>query len=463
MSDSLGATPEGAAWCLKALHPSDAAVSVSGVPDESSMSTVMMNYQTIFTIEVPPATGDGWSADIQLTPHPVQFARFSLHTEAGAHVGDWDQPILNSQLAGLYHVNKYDNLTEMAVAWRLVYFGVTAELDAPTMANQGSVAVCQKPVKANVFNPAYTVSPAPSSIRCGRHLQVYNADCVPSYEVSQAMPNSYVGLAKEGAYVPVRLSRTSQKWVSCAESVMLGPDSTHGGLYPVDEATDYVLSTTVPPPLGSVAHALLGAGSNAPYFTAASPYTITGTCSSPLLNDYVADICFRNLSVSASIKLFFRVGIEMLVPPLSPLSSQLRVSPEYDPRSFEAYFHVSRRLKDAYPSDYNSADKLWEVIEIATRAAAPMLRFMPGYGPPLAAMLDGAGALARYAKGGRKSQPSAVEQQAAAEAIKQKVAQRQQVRAGGSGPASAAKKKKPLSKKQRKKLNAEIDSFMRTH
>lgn len=382
MSESLGETELGAQWCLKALHPSDTVVQAPGVPDENCMSTVVLNYQTVHSITVPAGTGDGWQCDVQLTPHPIQFARYSTATSAGVGISNPSVPIFNSQLVAATHKARYDMLTDMASAWRLVYFGCTAALDAPALSNQGTVVVCQKPVKASYFQTGHATA-------CARKIAVYNVDALPNYDVSQAMPAAYYSLAKEGAYVPLRLSRTSQNWTCPADGVVVSDDYAVGAWgQGIDDSEAFRIAGAAGAPTGQMSSSM--------FPTCTQPYwdggvdAMAGDVSSPLLNDYVADLSFRGLSAAAGVKLFLRVGIEFLVPPASVLSAQLRMSPGYDPLAMSKYFQISRQLKDAYPEEYNEKNILWNIIRKVASAAAPMLSAVPSVGPLLSA---GAGVL----------------------------------------------------------------------
>lgn len=449
MSASLGSTPEGSAWCLKALHPSDAMVTITGVPDESAMSTVMMNYQTVFTLTVPAGSGS-WDADVQLTPHPVQFARYLTARASGIGISAPSVGVMNSQLSGATHSAKFNVLTDLASAWRLAYYGCTVELDAPALSNQGAIAVCQKPVKPAVFCPtAYT---AATGAGCGRPMHVWNADAWPSFPSIQATPNAYLGLAKEGAYVPLKLSRTSQRWTTTADSILINDDAILGGGEPIDEAANVFIGPAALGYLSGTNGPAMFPGMTLPYARAA-PLAIVGQVTTPLLNEYVADICLKGLAEAAQVRFFFRVGIEMLVPPLSSLSSQLRVSPAFDPKAFEAYFHVSRQLKDGYPAEFNSLDKLWNVIESAASTVGPALSMIPVYGKFLGPIAEGAAALARYAKapsgGGKQKQlQSAVAQEAASSAMHAAVAAKQ--RGGRRGGQQQQKKKGSKKRKGRR-------------
>lgn len=443
ISGSLGSTPAGQSWCLKALHPSDAMVQCYGLPDENSMSTVMMNYQTVQEITVPGGTGDGWSLDLQVVPHPVVLARHSTRNAAGALVSSASVPTYNTQLAGATHSGKYDTLTDVAAGWRLAYFGVTVILDAPALSNQGTIVVCQKPVQCSLFNPA-----APGGVgatTCGRHMAIYNSSLVPSFSSSQAMPNAYFASAKEGAYVPLRLTRTSQRWVSAADAVIAQNDYDLGPWgNDIEDSPSFQLPTlaAAPPDLtGDAVSSSMFPGLQRPFLSSVTNY-IAGGVTSPLLNDYVADICLKGLSQAATVKCFFRVGLELMVLPASTLSAQLKVSPGYDPEAIVRYFQVSRMLKDAYPEEYNSLDKLWNVIRDAARVIGPSLSMIPRFGPM---MSTAAGVIAGLPAAKSAETASAVEKEARQAVVASGLA-------GGAGrqvvyqPIRVPKKRKPAPK-----------------
>jgi hypothetical protein len=49
--------------------------------------------------------------------------------------------------------------------------------------------------------------------------------------------------------------------------------------------------------------------------------------------------------------------------------------------ALDAYYAISRELKDAYPADYNDLGKIWDVIKKAAVNTLPLLRHVPYVGP----------------------------------------------------------------------------------
>lgn len=101
----MGSTESGKAWCIKALHPSDPLTEVRGVPDESSMSTVFLNYQSTFTLQPPGVAEPTWSFDAALLPHPVNFLTTQKSYSSGATPSSTS--FLNAQLTGSTHTDKF--------------------------------------------------------------------------------------------------------------------------------------------------------------------------------------------------------------------------------------------------------------------------------------------------------------------------------------------------------------------
>jgi len=90
-------------------------------------------------------------------------------------------------------------------------------------------------------------------------------------------------------------------------------------------------------------------------------------------NGQWGDISFRNMSVATSLVVYIRVGFEVQVRPQSSLAPYLKLSPAYDAQALDAYFMISRELKDAFPASYNDANKIWSVISSVAKAVAPVL------------------------------------------------------------------------------------------
>lgn len=327
-----------------------------------------MNYQSTFTLSPEAGAVGTWQFDASLIPHPVCF----MYTDKTTSVANTEATLLNSQLAGITHNEKFLAFKALAQRWRLAYMSVTVYQDGPDLANQGTIVVAQPPVsprKRFVSQGAlYVVSGNPlqgTPILMPPQLCQWTAEDRPDFTRSQAMPNAYFNRSKEGAYVPLKLTETCQDWSSEEHEIGIAEFQPHGDAF----------STGILALGGTTAGAF-------PFpdlqpTRSVGPYMYGQATSAPLSGNW-AHISARNLAVTTSYSFFVRCGIEMQVSPSSTLSPQLKLSPPYDPVALSTYFSICRELKDAYPADYNTTGKLWGVIRQALNSMDPFIRVLPG-------------------------------------------------------------------------------------
>lgn len=398
----LGSTTEGRDWCIKALHPSDPLTEVRGIPDHSAVPSVLMNYQSTFTLAPQAGATGSWSFDASLLPHPIAF----MAVQATDSVGTLEYEFDNTQLTGATHAAKYATYTAMAQRWRLAYMAVTVYQDGPDLANQGTIVVSQPPVMPRAYYPCFTDTVI-DVLSCGTKCVAYDADDAPNFATSQATPNAYFNRSREGAYVPLKLTETCQDWSSEADAVSItnnakrGPDGTLM-ILDVNDTLRYWPFWGLEPAY---------AQPSAPVFKV-SP-------TSPLLNGTVAHISAKNLDVGTKYSFFVRCGIEMQVSPSSLLSPQLKLSPPYDPVALDAYFMIARELKDGFPANYNDLGKIWDAISSAAADVLPILQKLGPYGQAAASIGRGivtTGNLIRSSRQRRRNKPTSAAPAAAASA-----------------------------------------------
>lgn len=362
----LGVTETGRDWCIKALHPADPLTEVRGIPDHSSVPSLLMNYQSTFTLEPAAGAVGDWEFDCSLLPHPISFISTAVTDSTGTV---YDEK-LNQQLAGVTHEDKFDGFTDLAQRWRLAYMSVTCYQDGPDLANQGTLVVAQVPVEPRIYFPTREV--ALTALLMGSKCAYFTAEDKPSFNTSQSMPNAYFNRSRDGAYVPLKLTDTCQHWSSMADAI--------APLHPTAATRYSVLMPT-------------GPSHDWPFWTmdtassAAAPVDSMNTyCTSPLLNATVAHISARNLAVTTKFTFYVRCGIEMQVSPSSALAPQLKLSPPYDNVALDSYFMLARELKDAFPANYNDLGKIWDAINVAASAVLPYLKQLGPYGQAAAKM-----------------------------------------------------------------------------
>jgi len=386
----LGTTEGGRDWCIKALHPSDPLTEIRGIPDESSVPSFFMNYQTVATLS-PSGNPSKWEADMQLMPHPFTFmaGRFNDGTAKTFYVG-------NSQLEGFpWSLSSYVDVLNAWVSgfrrWRLAYASVTIYQDGPDLSNQGTVVACQRVVAPDQVSVSALVSTTASSALMHRRALYTESFDLPNYAASQGMPNAYFGRSRDGLYMPLRLTKTHQQWHSLSDLVYnAGCQGFEGAT--ISPYTNAAFTTGGTDPSGTIRSATSSSAVGYwPHFlTPGLAWDDTndrwgGALTPDYVNGCRGDISFRNLGGQTSLSMFFRYGFEVQCNPTSIMSPHQKISPPYDPQAISAYFAISREMKDAYPAEFNDLGKIWDVISGVAKTVAPALSFVPGVGPLLAA------------------------------------------------------------------------------
>jgi hypothetical protein len=319
----------------------------------------MVNFQQTFVISNPGNVANAWEGELYCVPDPTMpMSHYTREGATGAYAMD-PNTTLGATIGAA--ITSWSTSFEK---WRLAYYGVTVYLDAPALANQGSVVACQYPCIPTIQSltgPATQVGLATPS-----HLVVrYQAEDTPSYETIMQMPNSYSGQFKEGLYLPLKLDSNHAQWRTQNDLVFDGtgfaaPNANNrivpilpadvGGLYPGTTGIYYDPNTDL---FGGATHYL------------------------PAINNLGA-IAFQGISGQASVRVVVRMGYECMVQPGTAYTSFIKVSPAFDPVAITSYFMISRQLKDAYPAEYNDLGKLWEIIKKAAGYIAPFISLLPG-------------------------------------------------------------------------------------
>lgn len=384
---AFGDTPTGADWCIKALHPSDPLTEVRGIPDHSAVPSLLMNYQSTFTVTPAPNAEGTWSFNALLLPHPIQ----QLYTRVydSVYVGGLETAHLNPQLDGATTAQKYAAFTQLARRWRLAYQSVTVIQDGPDLANQGTLVAAQVPV-APMLLPL-TLNAATSTYTMP-YCAYFPNEYRPDFASTQSMPNAYFNKSKEGCYMPLKLTETCQDWSSDSEAhcVLSNPIVQAGNASGV-----YQVGLPFVEPFPFIGLYPAGFGNN--------PQVMNGQKTSRLLNNSWGVVCARNLAVSTSYTFYVRTGIEMQVSPSSTLAPQLKLSPPYDVRALDTYFAIARELKDGYPADYNDLGKIWDAISGVLKQVGPALSVIPGWGPVAASAAKGVVGVGDYVRRSRAS------------------------------------------------------------
>lgn len=344
---ALGSTPAGQAWCMKALNPAYPGT-IDGIPDSSNAPRVVQHFERTFTCSFAAAAAN-WSLDVVMHPNP--WIPCCSLTNDGVTATFTTQE--NSQLGGGEDVVR-DYLRTHVEAYRVIYGSCTAVLDATSVTNSGLVAATQYIWTPNTFGGVVNAATR-NVVRLVRAWP----DAPKSYDSLIQMPGSYVGAAKDGVYVPLRIDAVPM-WVRTNE------------LYQhvnTADANVMTLGTTM------VSASFVAAGASNPDW----PYGIRSSTQAAyafeLANsqDTCAHFAMRNLHPDATVRVTYRLGVEFLVPPNTIYSPNLRVPPMYDQVALDAYKIISSKLRMAYPADYNDWQKIVRTISDIAQTVLPML------------------------------------------------------------------------------------------
>jgi len=342
---SLGTTPNGVAWTMKALHPAANTEPIAGIPDRTGVPVAFVEFKSNYTVGAP---GSGlWNAMVYTFPSPVLFGCVQLYgpdnnplTPAG---GGWAE-FVNRQLTGA-------NIGERAGFWttqvgtaRLAYQSLTVNFDCADLTNNGVVTACQlMPAWLSTNLTTVGAPPMPSTIYSGPVIDNSNAINFP-------LAVQY--RAKAGAYMPIKLTNPALPFLNQGERAFYSQWWPYGGGPPQ--------STLWPG-----------------YYGYALPRMLDGQ---------MGAISFLNIAPTTSLRLTFRMGVEVIPLPGSAYSSFMHPSPPVDHAALDAYYMISAKLFDAYPDEYNDFGKLWEVIKGIAAPIGQVIKNVPGIGQSLYAV-----------------------------------------------------------------------------
>jgi len=282
--------------------------------------------------------------------------------------------VLNSQLGSSVLATACANFTASVTEWRLMYAGLTMIQDGASLTDQGAMAACQFTMPIETYNLSYKNS-QPKWVGVD-HINCFYSDSVPTFNQTVNVLSCYQGPSKAGCYMPLKLTEDAMKWKSYRSTIRLGPDQ-HGYIYPNGQLPMPITGNTTTFPFY---------GFDA-FYVSADGASVGGAILPPLDQSSVGVISWQNVSVNTSFTLHFRFGYEFRVRPGTSFSPLLTISPQYDPVALATYFEISRKLKDAYPSDFNSLGKLWTVIKSALKGASAI----PGWPGLLASGVSAVG------------------------------------------------------------------------
>lgn len=385
-----GITPEGSAWLAKTLHPADNVPPWTGIPNGSGLPSVLMEYEGLLRINANAAAAGTYSGYINVLPHPLQ----PLSAVTTDSVGDLTWGLRNPTfyVAGDRPYVMTNKFNAVCGAYRMTHVSCTIELDAPALSNQGSLTAAQYPLQWSDYNASYTIAAGADAgkLECVQHIRHYDLATNAQDRESLAMkPFSYSGLAKDGAYMVLKMDPDVEwgRTRDCSYSSSAAAPQA-AGVYP---------GVALPTSAGAV-----GTNECFPFYGGNYPaadrfifcYVNTATATTQpqgdvfpkMMQPNFGRIAFWNVSKDAGLTIRMRWGVEMLVQPNSILSPSVRACAPRDDVALVAYSRIVDQLPDCFPASYNGWNELGDVLRSVWGKVAPVIRGL-SHAPGMAGMI----------------------------------------------------------------------------
>lgn len=413
----LADTAEGRLWCLKALHPADHEIKTTQYPGGSLVPTVPSYYQQWTEISAAPVV-EGvnirtWDLIAYMREDAVCPVSLKLRVHTDTTIQEYPVPWLNRQVTSYSPFNNskwvppenstvyqaYTKFRKGKNLYRLTFAGLTGELVASSTTNQGTITAAQyqmKPIKRAVLGgPTVEVRdvtgtvtydvlgqmshdmtsdsayPFNSTSQDGAIIAnlglLYDEGPMPESSLLQAT-NPYTGPAREGFYMPLKLSgrhkmTSTNQWYTLfgvdASTLARGFGVTQpwGVTNVISDAT-YVNKSGWPWYTGDPASGV------------AKKYFLYGLAPN---GDQVGQVVMSGMSPEATVRLNLRVGYEFVPETDSEFATFAKAVPVPDSLAPKMYQEIAARLKDAYPMDYNDFGELKTLINKIAKKIVPAL------------------------------------------------------------------------------------------
>jgi len=410
-----GLTPAGGSWVMKALHPSDVVEGTATIPDETAVPSAPISFVQTSIIAPPTQVGTGvWDCRIAFMHHPVVLAHVICSTtttsspnaptasgSVASTTYDREFLLLNRQLlpgiTGDAYEMERDAIDVVAASsdwYRGSYCSATATLTAPTMADQGTVTAVQMPISLVPTN--VSIGPHQSTVDTTLAHAIITPDIRRDsrfdFSALQGVQGAYTAAARDGVYMPLKLTPDSYVWRSSDEvfstisyneaapspacAFQHSPADYNAGSFTPIQAYENTLSYSSSDNKkdshkdGAYTVAVKSRESTDTNYTwaTADAHATMLPCSYNLGYMY-----FTGLSYQATVTLTVRSGFELQVPTDSPFLTMTRAPAVFDPVAIKLYHAIAQNMLNAYPAEYNQAGLLWEVISSIASTVLPAL------------------------------------------------------------------------------------------
>jgi len=393
---------------MKTLDPA-VTLSTKGIPDSNACAVMRPESTIQFTISTPTVPTPTWDCMIIMPPGNLNAAIYAY----GPGGTDFSASATPANCGtGVIQLENYADLPNSTVwfvtdiqggggypatpttalfatrapqsnplTFRHIYKSVTIDLIAPAVANQGDVFAAQ-------YAPEMRRRGRPNAIAQSVFDVVYmvNECALPMNEedLTLSVRNPYVGLAKDGVYMPVKHPGPIFDFADISyhggAGTCHGVNTSAGGL---------AIGSIIPYKGYGVQYpmAFVVANNDTSGQTGHESPWINSVWGGPNVgfdtgydNTNVGVFIFRGLAAGgggggfgASLLLKLKVGLEVCPRPTTASRVYSLPPHVYEPRAIEAYYALASEMASAYPSSFNALGALMPVLSSIASRLLPAL------------------------------------------------------------------------------------------
>lgn len=396
-----GLTPAGVTFLSQAFYPPGEHAQVR-IPTENSGPSVGLSFRPTTAIAAPAGVTTKWDLAIIALPGDSNLVHWAAGpsplnltqttTPANSAYGRLSAavfaPTTSVSPVSVFKRDNAGNGTNQQwgctippvapAAYRHVYRSMTLHNASSSLYNGGSLVAASLDCEYQKPHSLYgsTRASAGTANTFALAHQVAEVPLAESELVN--VPGVYIGDARDGVFMPLRLTSTAYMRPTVASGLTMV--TTNTGLLEDFTVRMADATTTSPASLPAFPQIIPSGG------TAVShPWWISGQVGEAA---YIDDTCFGGLATGVCIvrgvppeaifQLTVHAGIEVMLQPDSPIRSMAMAPLIPDPRAVNAYYEILAGMPRAYPASYNAIGAILPILGNAVRAALP---FIAKYGP----------------------------------------------------------------------------------
>lgn len=399
----LGVPAQGRDWLRKALHPAGPSAPGAAIPDLTSQPTARPEYVVERVIGSPSGLATPtWDCIMYTIPGNVTSVvvetgpagtLFGGRTVPGVVAGGNAYAMRSQEVVYAGGVTGFGTLTGAGyttlgytaetrpVAWRSSYRSLTVYMSANALSDQGTVTSGQFPGSGVCGTTAVNVwrVPAPPP-PFGHSTQVLFTLPMTEADMLLGNPGCRVAAARDGVYIPLRMTGPSTSYVTSPANQML-VDTTLGGNIVLASGVESYRGAhwAVAPYLGGPAQMTSYTVEDAPIVP--SPQGPREVLVDDGFDGYLCSVTiWRGLSPQATLTVKSIVGLEICVGPESPIRAFVKPASPPVPAALDAYFGITAVAPQTYPASYNVFGAILPLLSSVARMAAPFVLPLVGRG-----------------------------------------------------------------------------------